>query len=129
MGQVPDDRVRHVARNRRAASDYRHALGTPWRQIARHVIREAFGGLILREGLSRLPEEAGFEVVGLAADAELLLELIERTQPDVAIIDIRMPPTDTDEGLRAAKTIRERWSAIGILVLSHTSTPARSVGL
>ena len=75
--------------------------------------------VILREGLSRLLEEAGFEVVGLAADADALLELIERTQPDVAIIDIRMPPTHTDEGLRAAKVIRERWPAIGLLVLSQ----------
>jgi DNA-binding NarL/FixJ family response regulator len=79
--------------------------------------------VILREGLSRLLEEAGFEVVGLAPDAEALLELVERTQPDVAIIDIRMPPTHTDEGLRAAKVIRERWPAIGILVLSqHVNT-------
>jgi DNA-binding NarL/FixJ family response regulator len=79
--------------------------------------------VILREGLSRLLEEAGFEVVGSVADAQALLELVERIQPDVAIIDIRMPPTHTDEGLRAAKTIRERWPAIGILVLSqHVNT-------
>jgi DNA-binding NarL/FixJ family response regulator len=79
--------------------------------------------VILREGLSRLLTEAGFDVVGLAADAEALLELVQRTRPDVAIIDIRMPPTHTDEGLRAAKIIRERWPAIGILVLSqHVNT-------
>jgi DNA-binding NarL/FixJ family response regulator len=75
--------------------------------------------VILREGLSRLLEEAGFEVVGLAADGDALLELVERTRPDVALIDIRMPPTHTDEGLRAAKVIRERWPEIGILVLSQ----------
>jgi DNA-binding NarL/FixJ family response regulator len=75
--------------------------------------------VILREGLARLLEEAGFEVVGLAADAEALLELVDSTQPDVAIVDIRMPPTHTDEGLRAAKAIRQRWSEIGILVLSQ----------
>jgi DNA-binding NarL/FixJ family response regulator len=75
--------------------------------------------VLLREGLSRLLEEAGFEVVGLAGDAEALLELVQRTLPDVAIIDIRMPPTHTDEGLRAAKAIRERWPAIGLLVLSQ----------
>ena len=75
--------------------------------------------VLLREGLSRLLEEAGFEVAGLAADAEALLELVERTQPDVAIIDIRMPPTHTDEGLRAAKVIREKWPAVGLLVLSQ----------
>jgi DNA-binding NarL/FixJ family response regulator len=79
--------------------------------------------VILREGLSRLLKEAGFDVVGLAADGDALLELIERTLPDVAIIDIRMPPTHTDEGIRAAKVIRERWPAIGILVLSqHVNT-------
>ncbi|MGP0052904.1 MAG: response regulator [Solirubrobacteraceae bacterium] len=75
--------------------------------------------VILREGLSRLLSEAGFEVVGLAADAEGLLELVERTRPDVAIVDIRMPPTHTDEGLRAAKIIRQRWPTTGILVLSQ----------
>jgi DNA-binding NarL/FixJ family response regulator len=75
--------------------------------------------VILREGLSRLLEEAGFDVVGLAADGDALLELVERTLPDVAIVDIRMPPTHTDEGLRAAKVIRERWPSIGLLVLSQ----------
>jgi DNA-binding NarL/FixJ family response regulator len=79
--------------------------------------------VILREGLSRLLKEAGFDVVGLAEDAEGLLELVERTLPDVAIVDIRMPPTHTDEGLRAAKVIRRRWPEIGILVLSqHVNT-------
>ncbi len=75
--------------------------------------------VILREGLARLLEEAGFEVVGVAADADELLELVERSEPDVAIVDIRMPPTHTDEGLRAAKAIREAHPAIGILVLSQ----------
>lgn len=79
--------------------------------------------VILREGLSRLLQEAGFEVVGLAADGDDLLELVQRTGPDVAIVDIRMPPTHTDEGLRAARVIRERWPAIGLLVLSqHVNT-------
>ncbi len=79
--------------------------------------------VILREGLARLLQEAGFEVVGLAADGDDLLELVQRTQPDVAIVDIRMPPTHTDEGLRAARVIRERWPAIGLLVLSqHVNT-------
>ncbi len=79
--------------------------------------------VILREGLSRLLAEAGFEVAGLASDGDELLELVERTLPDLAIVDIRMPPTHTDEGLRAAKTIRARWPQIGILVLSqHVNT-------
>jgi DNA-binding NarL/FixJ family response regulator len=75
--------------------------------------------VILREGLARLLEEAGFEVVGLAADADELYKLVERTQPDVTIVDIRMPPTHTDEGLQAAKRIRARWPETGILVLSQ----------
>jgi DNA-binding NarL/FixJ family response regulator len=79
--------------------------------------------VILREGLARLLQEAGFEVVGLAGDGDDLLELVEQTRPDVAIVDIRMPPTHTDEGLRAARVIRERWPAIGLLVLSqHVNT-------
>jgi DNA-binding NarL/FixJ family response regulator len=75
--------------------------------------------VILREGLARLLEEAGFEVVGLASDADELYALVERTRPDVAIVDIRMPPTNTDEGLQAAKLIRARWPETGILVLSQ----------
>ena len=75
--------------------------------------------VILREGLARLLAEAGFEVVGLAGDADELCALVERSQPDVAIVDIRMPPTHTDEGLRAAKKIRARWPRVGILVLSQ----------
>jgi DNA-binding NarL/FixJ family response regulator len=57
--------------------------------------------------------------VGLAEDGDELIVLVESTDPDVAIVDIRMPPTHTDEGLRAAKVIRERWPAVGILVLSQ----------
>jgi DNA-binding NarL/FixJ family response regulator len=75
--------------------------------------------VILREGLARLLTEAGFDVVGLASQAPELEALVERTRPDVAIVDIRMPPTHTDEGLQAAKAIRARWPATGILVLSQ----------
>ena len=74
---------------------------------------------LLREGLARLLVEAGFEVAGLAGDAEELFALVERCQPDVAIVDIRMPPSFTDEGLQAAKQIRVRWPDVGILVLSQ----------
>jgi DNA-binding NarL/FixJ family response regulator len=75
--------------------------------------------LILREGLGRLLVEAGFEVVGLASDADELYALVEHLTPEVAIVDIRMPPTHTDEGLQAAKLIRARWPQVGILVLSQ----------
>jgi DNA-binding NarL/FixJ family response regulator len=76
--------------------------------------------LLVREGTARLLQEAGFEVVGQAADAAQLLDLVGETRPDVAIVDIRMPPDFSDEGLRAAAEIRARWGdGIGILVLSH----------
>jgi DNA-binding NarL/FixJ family response regulator len=85
--------------------------------------------VILREGLARLLQEAGFDVVGLAADADELFAIVEREEPDVAIVDIRMPPTHTDEGLRAARTIRERWPRTAILVLSQHVQPAYAVEL
>ena len=75
--------------------------------------------VILREGLARLLREAGFDVVGLASDGDELLALVDEVRPDVAIVDIRMPPTHTDEGLQAAKAIRQRHPEVGILVLSQ----------
>jgi DNA-binding NarL/FixJ family response regulator len=85
--------------------------------------------VILREGLSRLLQEAGFDVVGLAEDRDSLLELVGRTLPDVAIIDIRMPPTHTDEGLQAAKLIRAQWPRVGLLVLSQHVNPRYALEL
>jgi DNA-binding NarL/FixJ family response regulator len=75
--------------------------------------------VLLREGLVRLLEEAGFEVVAQAGDAEDLLRKVAAHAPDVAMVDIRMPPTNTDDGLRAAIEIRRRWPAVGVLVLSQ----------
>jgi DNA-binding NarL/FixJ family response regulator len=75
--------------------------------------------VLLREGIARVLSEAGFEVVGQAGDAEELLLKVRSYSPDVAIVDIRMPPTHTDEGLRAAKEIRERFPGTGVLVLSQ----------
>ncbi|TDV56090.1 response regulator transcription factor [Actinophytocola oryzae] len=86
-------------------------------------------GVILREGLARLLEGADFEIAGLAADADELLTLVESTRPDVAIIDIRMPPSFTDEGLRAARVIRERYPRVGILVLSQHVQPSYAIEL
>jgi DNA-binding NarL/FixJ family response regulator len=85
--------------------------------------------VILREGLARLLVEAGFEVVGQASDAAELLERIEATAPDVAIVDIRMPPSHTDEGLRAAAEIRASHPAVGILVLSQYARPSYAIEL
>jgi DNA-binding NarL/FixJ family response regulator len=74
---------------------------------------------LLREGLARLLAETGFDVVGKAGTAEELLRRVELTRPDVAIVDIKMPPTHTDEGLVAAQEIRSSQPGVGVLVLSH----------
>ena len=74
---------------------------------------------LLREGLVRLLEEAGLEVVGQAGDAEELLRKVRAHKPDVAVVDVRMPPTHTDEGLRAAREIRAELPEVGVLVLSQ----------
>jgi serine/threonine-protein kinase len=74
---------------------------------------------LLREGLARLLAEAGFDVVGKAGTADELLRRVELTRPDVAIVDIRMPPTHSDEGLVAAQEIRRSQPTVGVLVLSH----------
>lgn len=75
--------------------------------------------VLLRAGLTRILADAGEEVVATVGDAEELLTAVERHQPDLCIVDVRMPPTHTDDGLRAAIAIRNRWPAIGILVLSQ----------
>jgi len=74
--------------------------------------------VLLREGVARLLEDAGMEVVGQAGDAEDLLRKVQAHKPDVAVIDVRMPPTHTDEGLRAAAQIRDVHPQTGVLVLS-----------
>ncbi len=74
---------------------------------------------LLREGLVRLLEEAGMEVVGQAADGEELLRKVRAHKPDVAVVDVRMPPTHTDEGLRAAREIRAELPQVSVLVLSQ----------
>ena len=75
--------------------------------------------VLLREGVARLLTESGFEVVAQSGNAEDLLRHVGMHKPDVAIVDIRMPPTHTDEGLRAARAIRERFPQTGVLVLSQ----------
>ena len=74
---------------------------------------------LLREGVVRLLEEAGMEVVGQAADGEDLLRKVRAHKPDVAVVDVRMPPTHTDEGLRAAREIRAELPEVSVLVLSQ----------
>jgi DNA-binding NarL/FixJ family response regulator len=75
--------------------------------------------MLLREGVALLLGEAGFDVVGQASNAEELVRVVGDASPDVAIVDLRMPPTHTDEGLRAALEIRAAHPAVGVLVLSQ----------
>jgi DNA-binding NarL/FixJ family response regulator len=75
--------------------------------------------VLLREGAARLLEDAGFEVVAQAGDADDLLRKIRGHKPDVAIVDVRMPPGNSDDGLRAALTIRSELPDVGILLLSQ----------
>ena len=74
--------------------------------------------VLLREGIVRLLSENGFDVVGQAADAEELIRKVGAHRPDVVVVDIRMPPTNTDDGLRAARRIRSERPETGVLVLS-----------
>jgi DNA-binding NarL/FixJ family response regulator len=83
----------------------------------RAVIAE--DSVLLRAGLSRLLGDAGIEVVAAVSDAEALLRAVDTLQPDVAIVDVRMPPSFTDEGLRAALVLRRQWPRVAVLVLSQ----------
>ena len=85
--------------------------------------------VLLREGVARLLEEAGFEVAGQSGTADDLLRHVGLYKPQVAIVDIRMPPTHTDEGLQAAKVIRERHPETGVLVLSQYVEPGYAMEL
>jgi DNA-binding NarL/FixJ family response regulator len=80
--------------------------------------------VLLREGVVRLLQEAGHEVVGQAGDHDDLLRKVRAHKPDLAVVDVRMPPTQTDEGLRAAKVIRSELPGVGVLVLSGYVEPA-----
>jgi DNA-binding NarL/FixJ family response regulator len=75
--------------------------------------------VLLRAGLTRLLIDEGEEVVATVGDADSLLDVVERHSPDLAVVDVRMPPTHTDDGLRAAIHVRGRWPDVGILVLSQ----------
>ena len=75
--------------------------------------------VLLREGVGRLLTQTGFTVIEKVASADELVRCVEVEAPDVAVVDIRMPPTHTDEGLVAAEEIRRRWPRVGVLVLSQ----------
>jgi DNA-binding NarL/FixJ family response regulator/class 3 adenylate cyclase len=86
-------------------------------------------GVLLREGIARLLTEAGFDVVGQSGTAEDLLLKVRSYAPHVAVVDIRMPPTQTDEGLRAAQEIRANYPGVGVLVLSQHVEPTYAMEL
>jgi DNA-binding NarL/FixJ family response regulator len=85
--------------------------------------------VLLREGIARLLTEAGFDVVGQSGTAEDLLLKVRSYSPNVAVVDIRMPPTQTDEGLRAAQEIRAKHPDVGVLVLSQHVEPTYAMEL
>lgn len=90
---------------------------SPSRQPVRVVVAD--DSVLLREGLVRLLDEIGVEVVGAYGDADALLAELEEVGPDIAVLDVRMPPTHTDEGVRAAIEARRRRPDLGILLLSQ----------
>src|SRR5262245_112302 len=96
-------------------------VGGSLRKVDESCVRVALAedGVLLREGMVRLLTEAGFEVVGQSGTADDLLLKVRSYAPDVAVVDIRMPPTQTDEGLRAAQEIRAKHPGVGVLVLSQ----------
>ena len=85
--------------------------------------------VLLREGIARMLREAGFEPVALVGDAEALLAAVQREPPDVAIVDIRMPPTFTDEGLRAAEALLQLEPPVRVLVLAQAVEASHAVRL
>jgi DNA-binding NarL/FixJ family response regulator/class 3 adenylate cyclase len=101
------------------------AHGGDGREKSSGTLRVAIAddAVLLREGMARLLRESGFEIVGQSGTADDLMLKVRSYAPDVAIVDIRMPPTQTDEGLRAAREIRERHPDVGVLVLSQHVEP------
>jgi len=85
--------------------------------------------VLLRQGLGALLEDAGFEVVGQAGDAAQLIDLVRRLRPDLVVVDVRMPPTHTSEGLEAAQSIRRQFPETGILVLSAHADAGQALEL
>jgi DNA-binding NarL/FixJ family response regulator len=85
--------------------------------------------VLLREGVTRVLQEGGFEVVASVGDGDALKRAVAAEKPDVAVVDVRMPPTHTDEGSRAAEQIRERYPDVGVLMLSQVVEPQHALRL
>jgi len=99
------------------------SVGTPLRVVV------ADDHVLLRQGLVSLLESQGLDVVAQAGDADELIRKVGAHRPDVAVIDVRMPPTHTDDGLRAAVSIRETHADVGVLVLSQYIEPDYALAL
>jgi DNA-binding NarL/FixJ family response regulator len=84
---------------------------------------------LLREGLARILAEGGFEVAGQCSNAEELLDAVRRRRPEVAVVDVRMPPTHTDEGARAARELRDTYPEMGVLLLSQVIEASHALAL
>jgi len=84
---------------------------------------------LLREGLARILAEGDFEVAGQCANADELRDVVRRRRPNVAVVDVRMPPTHTDEGARAARELREEYPEMGVLLLSQVVEAAHALAL
>jgi DNA-binding NarL/FixJ family response regulator len=84
---------------------------------------------LLREGLARILAEGDFEVAGQCANADELHDVVRRRRPNVAVVDVRMPPTHTDEGARAARELREQYPEMGVLLLSQVVEAAHALAL
>ena len=85
--------------------------------------------VLLREGLARLFVDGGHEVVATVGDGDAVVEVVDREIPDLVVVDIRMPPTYTDEGARAARAIKDRHPGVGVLVLSQHIETTHAVDL
>jgi DNA-binding NarL/FixJ family response regulator/class 3 adenylate cyclase len=123
LGEFEFKGIREPERVFQLVADGLPSTFPPLRNVREHERRLraviADDSALLREGLARLLAEVDVEVVGQARDADELMLKVRSYRPDVAIVDIRMPPTQTDEGIRAAREIRERHPETGVLVLSQ----------
>jgi DNA-binding NarL/FixJ family response regulator/class 3 adenylate cyclase len=122
-GLAPEFPPLRAERNARATDGSATAEGKGLRVVL------ADDSVLLREGIARLLTESGFDVVGQSENPDDLMLKVRSYSPDVAIVDIRMPPTQTDEGLRAAQEIRESHPDVGVLVLSQYVEPAYAMEL
>src|SRR5215510_13569177 len=104
---------RHADHRQPAGRSHRHRRGAAMRIVI------AEDSVLLRDGLTRMLTAGGCEVVAAVPDAEQLLQAVAEHQPELAVIDVRMPPTHTDEGIRAALVIRRQFPGVALLVLSQ----------